>query len=99
MTLQQEIAAPARRQELAGMEADPELLATCLAAQGEAAVLASLLEEALLTGSPGERRLAREYDAALDEALRHDPAAEWQDEMFCNCDEEARGEAWDSLDL
>ena len=63
------------------------------------AALAALLEEAMLTGSPEERALAREYEAALDEALRCDPLGSWQDEAFCNCGGEARGEAFDGFDL
>lgn len=34
-------------------------------------------------------------EAALDDALRFDPLSEWQAEAFCNCGEEAQGEAFD----
>ena len=99
MTLRHKLAALAAQWGLEGLEADPDLLATCLVEQGKWAALASLLEEALRGDDPEERCLAREYDAALDCALCHDPVAEWQDEMFCNCSEEARGEAFDGCDL
>ena len=73
MTLRQNLTALAGRWGLAEGEADPETLAWRLAEQGEAAELAQLLEEAALTGSREERALAREYEAALDEALGLDP--------------------------
>lgn len=99
MTLRQDLTALAKRWGLTEGEADPETLAWRLVEQGEAAELAQLLEEAALTGSREERALAREYEAALDEALRLDPLGEWQDEAFCNCGEEARGEAFDGWDF
>lgn len=99
MTLRQDLTALAERWGLTEGEADPETLACRLVEQGEAAELAQLLEEAALTGSREERALAREYEAALDEALGLDPLGEWQDEVFSNCDEEARGEAFDGWDF
>lgn len=99
MTLRQNLAALAGRWGLSEGEAGPETLAWRLTEQGEAAALAALLEEAMLTGSPEERALAREYEAALNEALRCDPLGSWQDEAFCNCGGEARGEAFDGFDL
>lgn len=99
MTLRQDLTALAERWGLTEGEADPETLAWRLVEQGEAAELAQLLEEAALTGSREERALAREYEAALDEALGLDPLGEWQDEVFCNCGEEAQGEAFDGWDF
>ena len=98
MTLQQNLAALAERWGLNEGEADPETLAWRLVEQGEAAELAQLLEEAALTGSRAERAPAREYGAALDDALHFDPLSEWQAEAFCNCGEEAQGEAFDGWD-
>ena len=99
MTLRQNLTALAGRWGLAEGEADPETLAWRLAEQGEAAELAQLLGEAALAGSREERALAREYEAALDEALGLDPLGEWQDEAFCNCGEEAQGEVFDGWDF
>lgn len=99
MTLQQNLATLAERWGLNEGEADPETLAWRLVEQGEAAELAQLLEEAALTGSRAERALAREYGAALDDALRFDPLSEWQAEAVCNCGEEAQGEAFDGWDF
>lgn len=99
MTLRQNLTTLAGRWGLGEAEADPETLAWRLVEQGEAAELAQLLEEAALTGSREERALAREYEAALDEALGLDPLGEWQDEAFCNCGEEAQGEAFDGWDF
>lgn len=99
MTLQQNLAALAERWGLNEGEAEPETLAWRLVEQGEAAELAQLLEEAALTDSRAERALAREYGAALDDALRFDPLSEWQAEAFCNCGEEAQGEAFDGWDF
>ena len=99
MTLQQNLATLAERWGLNEGEAEPETLAWRLVEQGEAAELAQLLEEAALTDSRAERALAREYGAALDDALRFDPLSEWQAEAFCNCGEEAQGEAFDGWDF
>lgn len=99
MTLQQNLATLAERWGLNEGEAEPETLAWRLVEQGEAAELAQLLEEAALTDSRAERALAREYEAALDDALRFDPLSEWQAEAFCNCGEEAQGEAFDGWDF
>lgn len=99
MTLQQNLATLAERWGLNEGEAEPETLAWRLVEQGEAAELAQLLEEAALTGSRAERALAREYEAALDDALRFDPLSEWQAEAFCDCGKEAQGEAFDGWDF
>ena len=99
MTLQQNLATLAERWGLNEGEAERETLAWRLVEQGESAELAQLLEEAALTGSRAERALAREYGAALDDALRFDPLSEWQAEAFCNCGEEAQGEAFDGWDF
>lgn len=99
MTLQQNLVTLAERWGLNEAEAEPETLAWRLVEQGEAAELAQLLEEASLTGSRAERALAREYEAALDGTLRFDPLSEWQAEAFCNCGEEAQGEAFDGWDF
>jgi len=99
MTQQQNLATLAERWGLNEAEAEPETLAWRLVEQGEAAELAQLLEEAALTDSRAERALAREYEAALDDALRFDPLSEWQAEAFCNCGEEAQGEAFDGWDF
>lgn len=83
-----------------GLEkAEPGPLAEELVERGEAAALAPLLEEAKLAGSRTEQALAREYEAALDEALRFDPLGNSRDEAFCNCGEEEQGEAFDGWDL
>ena len=94
MTLQQNLVTLAERWGLNEAEADPETLAWRLVEQGEAAELAQLLEEAALTGSRAERALAREYGAALDDALRFDLLSEWRPEPFGTGGEEARGEAF-----
>ena len=99
MTLQQNLVTLAERWGLNEGEAEPETLAWRLAEQGEAAELAQLLEEAALTDSRAERALAREYGAALDDALRFDLLSEWQAEAFCNCGEEAQGEVFDGWDF
>ena len=57
-----------------------------------------LVERAKLAGSSTEQALARQYEAALDEALRFDPLENSRDEAFCNCGEEERGEAFDGWD-
>lgn len=82
-----------------GLEkAEPGPLTEELVERGEAAELAQLLEEAKLAGSSTEQALARQYEAALDEALRFDPLENSRDEAFCNCGEEAQGEAFDGWD-
>ena len=93
------LSVPALAAEYGLEKAEPGPLTEELVERGEAAELAELLEEAKLAGSSTEQALARQYEAALDEALRFDPLENSRDEALCNCGEEERGEAFDGWDL
>lgn len=83
-----------------GLEkAEPGPLTEELVERGETAKLAQLLDEAKLAGSRTEQALARQYEEALDEALRFDPVEDNLDETFCDCNEEEQGEAFDGWDF